>query len=165
MASGKKILKEFNQEQSAQKVLRQFRVVISSVRRHYQLMEKRSGIGGAQIWALNTIAQTPGIGINRLSSVMDIHQSTASNLVRALVEQGLIQSEKSVHDKRATELYPLPAGLKILKKVPGPVTGLLPHALSKLSNSDLVDLERSLSKLVSQLNIDEKSAHTPIALM
>lgn len=160
-----KIKQTTSHEQTAQIVLRQFRIVISSVRRHYQLMEKRSGIGGAQIWALNTIAQSPGIGINHLTQVMDIHQSTASNLVRALVQQGLVQSEKSAQDKRAIELYPLPAGLKILKKVPAPVTGLLPHALSQLDNLDLLDLEHSLSKLVSQLKMDEKSAHTPIAMM
>ena len=101
--------------ETSQRVLRQFRLVFSAVRRHFQRMEKTVGMGSAQIWALSLIAQNPGLGVTQLAQGMDIHQSTASNLVRALIKSGLVQSEKSSQDKRVSELYPLPAGLKALK--------------------------------------------------
>ena len=82
------------------RVLRQFRLIFSSIRRHFQTIEKVAGVGGAQIWALSLIAQTPGLAVTQLSQAMDIHQSTASNLVRALLNAGFVHSEKSVHDKR-----------------------------------------------------------------
>lgn len=147
------------------RVLRQFRLIFSSIRRHFQNIEKVAGVGGAQIWALSLIAQTPGLAVTQLSQAMDIHQSTASNLVRALLNAGFVHSEKSAHDKRVAELYPLPEGLKLLKKVPGPYTGVLPMALGQLAPETLSNLERDLDALIKKLDVDEVSAQTPMALM
>lgn len=147
------------------RVLRQFRLVFSSVRKHFQAMEKRAGIGGAPIWAMHLIAKLPGIGVTQLAQAMDIHQSTASNLVRGLVKSGLIVSEKSTQDKRVVELYPLPEGLKLLKKVPGPYSGVLPQALSEMDAQTLQELEQNLNALLQKMNIDERSAQTPMAMM
>ena len=150
---------------SPQEVLRQFRVIFSSVRRHFQSMEKIAGIGGAQIWALSLIASSPGCGINALTQAMDVHQSTASNLVRSLVKNGYVVSERSNIDKRAVELFALPNGLRLLKLIPNPYSGLLPNALQELDAATLNDLRRSLSTLIHQLAVDEDAAHTPIAML
>lgn len=128
-------------------------------------MEKRAGIGGAPIWAMNLIAKQPGIGVTQLAQAMDVHQSTASNLVRNLIKAGFIVSDKSAHDKRVVELYALPDGLKLLKKIPGPYSGVLPQALSELDEETLHELERNLNTLLKRMDIDERSAQTPIAMM
>ncbi|WP_374351600.1 MarR family winged helix-turn-helix transcriptional regulator [Limnohabitans sp.] len=147
------------------RVLRQFRLVFSSVRKHFQTMEKRAGIGGAPIWAMYLIAKQPGIAVTQLANAMDVHQSTASNLVRGLVRAGFIVNEKSESDKRVVELYPLPEGLKLLKKIPGPYSGVLPQALSELDAQTLQELERNLQLLLGKMDIDERSAQTPMAMM
>ena len=147
------------------RVLRQFRLVFSAVRRHFMQMEKSAGLGGAPIWALSLIAQQPGMRVNELARAMDIHQSTASNLVRALIQAGHVHSEKSQTDKRVAELYALPAGHRLLRKVPGPYTGVLPQALRELDKRTLLELENHLSALLQKLDVDERSARTPMALM
>lgn len=149
----------------ATRVLRQFRLIFNSVRRHFQSMEKHSGIGGAQVWALSLVAQHPGLGITQLAELMDIHQSTTSNLARSLINSGLLHSEKSSKDRRVVELYVLPEGLKLLKKIPGPFAGVLPHALRRMDELTLQQLEINLSALIQRLEVDEKAAHTPIAMM
>ena len=63
-------------------VLRRFRVVFNAVRTHFQQVEKQVGLGGAQVWALSVVKDHPGIGMGGVAKSMDIHQSTASNLVR-----------------------------------------------------------------------------------
>ena len=75
-------------------VLRQFRVVFAEVRHHFQQIEKQVGIGGAQVWALSIIGQRPGLGMAELAAAMDVHQSTASNLVRQLLKRGLMRSDR-----------------------------------------------------------------------
>ena len=147
------------------RVLRQFRSVFSTVRKHFQIMEKSAGIGGAPIWAMHLIAKEPGIGVTQLAQAMDVHQSTASNLVKSLVQAGFIHTEKAAHDKRVVEMYALPEGLKLLKKVPGPYSGVLPQALSELDDQTLQELERSLEVLLQRMDIDESSAKTPMAMM
>jgi DNA-binding MarR family transcriptional regulator len=149
----------------ASQVLRQFRLIFNTVRRHFQAMEKQSGMGGAQTWALSLVAQQPGLGVSQLAERMDVHQSTASNLIRSLIKSGHVHSEKSVHDKRVVELYVLPEGLKLLRKIPGPFAGVLPHALQNLDEITLIQLEKNLSELISRLEVDENAARTPIAMM
>jgi len=147
------------------RVLRQFRLVFSAVRRHFTHIEKSAGLGGAPIWALSLISQQPGMRVNELARAMDIHQSTASNLVRALIQAGHVHSEKSQTDKRVAELYALPAGHQLLRKVPGPYAGVLPQALRELDTRTLLELENHLATLLQKLDVDERSARTPMALM
>lgn len=69
-------------------VLRQFRVVFNAIKSHFQRVESQSGLGGAQLWALSIVSRHAGTEVGALAHAMDIHQSTASNLVRALVKIG-----------------------------------------------------------------------------
>ena len=149
--------------ESAARVLRHFRSVFNSVKTHFQQVERHAGIGGAQAWALSTIKDRPGIGMNDLAMAMDIHQTTASNLVKGLLRLELAKVEKKGPDKRAVQLYILPAGRALLKKVPGPFAGVLPKALSELDVTTLLRLERDLSQLLALLKTDERAARTPLA--
>ena len=148
---------------TAAQVLRQFRQVFSAVRTHFHQLEKVAGVGGAQIWALSEIRQVPGLGMNGLARAMDVHQSTASNLVRQLVQRGLVRTEKSILDRRGVCLYLEPTAEALLLKVPGPHQGLLPQALDRLSSQALLQLSQGLGELVGQLAVDDAAARTPLA--
>jgi len=146
-------------------VLRQFRVVFNAVKSHFQQMEKQVSIGGAQVWGLSMVAQQPGMGVGALGEAMDIHQSTASNLVRAMVQKGLLRTEKSMHDKRAVCLYITEAGQRVLQQAPGPWSGVLPDALARLDPATLMRLQQDLNSLIKALGQDgnEIAAQTPLA--
>ncbi len=144
-------------------VLRQFRVMFNAVRNHFQQVEKRAGIGGAQVWALHVIRSQPGVGVTDLARVMDIHQSTASNLVRALLQRQLVRSEKSPQDRRSVQLHIEPAGLTVLQNAPGPYEGVLPDALRQLPPDTLGRLHRDLAELLKQIQVDEQAAGIPLA--
>jgi DNA-binding MarR family transcriptional regulator len=143
--------------------LRQFRVVFNAVRSHFQQLEKVAGIGGAQVWALSVVHNQPGIGVNGLADAMDIHQSTASNLVRQLIKRELLEAEKSLRDRRSVVLKLRPAGLALLHRVPGPHEGVLPQALQRLPQATLVGLNQHLGELVRVLRADPNAAGIPLA--
>ena len=105
----------------------------------------------------------PGIGVNDLSNLMDIHQSTASNLVKSLVTSELIEVRKNIEDKRIVELHINTAGKRILKKAPAPFSGVLPNALLQLNPKVLGRLNDDLSDLLELLEADESAAKTPLA--
>lgn len=149
-------------EQAAQ-VLRQFRVVFNAVRTHFQQVEKRTGIGGAQVWALNVIKHQPGLGVNELARMMDIHQSTASNLIRQLLKRELVRAEKSTVDRRSVHLFIEPAGAALLDRVPGPYEGVLPGALKLLPPATLSRLQGDLGALIGLLQADETAGGIPLA--
>jgi DNA-binding MarR family transcriptional regulator len=152
------------QDDAATQVLRQFRQVFNAVKAHFQQVERSVGLGGAQVWALSVVRDNPGLGIGALARTMDIHQSTASNLVKTLVERGLVAAAKDDADRRAVQLRVLPAGTKLLKNVPAPfVAGLLPAALRSLDPGTLARLRDDLDALIVALDADERGARIPLA--
>jgi DNA-binding MarR family transcriptional regulator len=151
--------------QAAARVLRRFRLVFNAVKTHFQQTEKRAGVGGAQIWALSVIRAERGIGVSGLARAMDIHQTTASNLVRALVGAGMVMAEKNGPDRRAVQLRILPAGTQVLRKARGPFAGVLPEALARLDPRTLQRLDEDLAVLISALDADERAAGIPLAQM
>lgn len=139
-------------------MLRRFRLVFNAIKTHFRQVEKKAGVGGAQLWALAVIQEQPGIGVSDLARAMDIHQSTASNLIRSLSDLQLVAAEKTGSDRRAVQLHVTPGGTKVLKKAPGPFTGVLPQALASLDKQTLKRLDRDLGRLIALLDADEKAA-------
>jgi DNA-binding MarR family transcriptional regulator len=143
-------------------VLRRFRVVFNAVKTHFRQIETGAGIGGAQLWALGVVSARPGIGMNDLASAMDVHQSTASNLVKSLVERQLIATVRDGEDRRTVALRILPAGRKVLRSAPGPFSGVLPDALAGLDARTLARLDQDLGKLIAALHADEGAEGIPL---
>lgn len=144
------------------RVLRKFRLVFNTVKTHFQSIEKKVGIGGAQVWALSVIANNQGIGVSDLALALDIHQTTASNLVRGLVKLDMVEIRKNGIDRRTVQLHVLPAGTNILKKAPAPFSGVLPHALEQLDAKTLERLDKDLAKLMRLLDTDASAARIPL---
>jgi DNA-binding MarR family transcriptional regulator len=149
--------------EDAVQVLREFRLVFNAVRQHFSQVERATGLGGSQAWALGLVGERPGIGVTELARAMDIHQSTASNLVRALLERGLIAAHRTGADRRAVQLEVLPAGRRALRQAPGPLAGVLPRALASLDAATLLRLRADLRKLLAVLQPDRRAARTVIA--
>lgn len=162
--ANKKLTTENNQLSldASKRVLRKFRLVFNTVKTHFQSIEKKVGIGGAQVWALSIIASNEGIGVNDLAIALDIHQTTASNLVRGLVRLDMVEVRKDGADRRTVQLHVLPAGVKILKRAPAPFSGVLPHALEQLDARTLERLDQDLAKLMRLIDTDASAARIPL---
>ena len=144
------------------RVLRRFRLVFNAVKTHFQQVEKRAGVGGTQLWALSVIDADPGIGIGGLAQAMDVHQSTASNLVRSLVERGFVAATRQGPDRRAVHLRLLPAGRRVLRRAPGPFAGVLSEALASLDAETLARIDDDLGRLIDALDADHRNANIPL---
>ena len=150
-------------EEAAHRVLRQFRQVFNAVKTHFQQVEKKVGLGGAQVWALSVVQQAPGIGVGALAAAMEIHQSTASNLVKTLVERGFLTVTRDPDDLRVVRLKLLASGARALRRAPGPYAGVLPEALAALDLATLKRIELDLAKLMKVLKVDSRSGAIPLA--
>jgi len=145
-------------------VLQQFRVLLRSVKRHYQWMEKRSGLGGAQIWALAEIAQSPGLMVTELAQCLALHQTTASNLVNRLVALELVVKVRRDQDQRIVRLRLTTKGKGALRHAPRPFAGVLQQALSELSPGRLAALHRELEEVIGHMRRkDARASRTPLA--
>ncbi len=147
-------------------VLRQFRVIVKSIRRHYQEVEQRAGIGGAQLWLLARISRAPGIRVGDLARSLAIHQSTASNLLGQLHAAKLIERRRENGDRRAVRLFATAKGRTLLRAAPQPHRGVLQQALAELPAGNLDALHRQLEVLIETMNTRDRSARaTPLSHM
>jgi DNA-binding MarR family transcriptional regulator len=146
----------------AARVLRRFRLVFNAVKTHFREVEKKAGVAGAQLWALSVIRDNPGLKVTDVARAMDVHQSTASNLVKALIAQELVDARKGGTDRRAVQLRILPAGMKVLRRAPGPFAGVLPAALANMNPKTLARLDKDLGELITALGADERGAGIPL---
>jgi DNA-binding MarR family transcriptional regulator len=130
-------------------VLEQFRIIVKSIKRHYQDVERRSHLKGAQLWALAQVAESPGSTVGDLARALAVHQSTASNLLRALQAQGLVTRERQTRDQRQVKLFATRKGLKLLKGAPRPLIGVLQQALSELPPARVHALHGELARVIA----------------
>lgn len=128
--------------------LRLFRIIFKSANRHFHEIEKKIGIGGASLWAMAEINYHQQLTVTQLAQSMSIHQSTASNLIEKLEKDGYIQRLRSEVDKRVVLLSLSHSGKVLLNSAPMPHRGMLPDALSQLSEQQLLALISLLTEVV-----------------
>lgn len=148
--------KRGNKQLSIQ-VLKKFRIIYGSVRQHFRDVEKTCGVSGSQLWIMQEIANTSGIGVSELAERLSIHQSTCSQLVEKLVARKLIIKERSKEDQRRVGLRLSDTAAALIKNAPGPAEGVLPEALNALSAEAMQSLDLALEKVIRQLQYRDDS--------
>lgn len=131
--------------------LQEFRMIVGAARRHDADVRRIADIAGSHLWALSEIARADGMRVNELSERMAVHQTTASNLINALVERNLVRRGRDDDDQRVVRLHITTDGKKMLLRAPGPYAGLLVDALRHLKAPDLRRLNQSLRMVTAVL--------------
>jgi DNA-binding MarR family transcriptional regulator len=145
-------------------VLKQFRVLLRSIKRHYQWVEQESGLSGAQLWAMAEIAGAPGIKVSDLARQLGVHLSTASNMLRRLEELALVKRLRIGEDRRVVQLKLTAKGGKILQIAPRPLVGVLQQALTELPRRRLDSLHADLGEVIRLMKFkDAKARATPLS--
>ena len=146
-------------------VLKQFRVLLRAMESHYRQVERRSGLGGAQLWAqLWALAEIAAADLTMgdLAARLAIHVSTASNLVRRLEELGLATRTRTRADQRVVRIAATAAGRRKLRLAPKPSVGLLQKVLMETPPERLAVLHKELGRLVRRMGRIEPGAATSL---
>lgn len=148
-----------SREEQARDALRRFRVVFSTVKKHFQDIESKCGVSGAQLWAVSEVAGLPGLRVSELARAMSVHQSTASNLVGELERKGLVRKERGA-DQRVVRLYLTEQGNELVARAPKPMMGVLPDALQRLPDDVLNSLTTNMDMLIAIMQLKDETAAT-----
>lgn len=141
-------------------VLKQFRMLFSSIKRHYQWIENECGMSGAQLWAMAEIADMPGIKVSGLAQQLGIHMSTASNMLRRLEELSLVKRTRAGKDYRVVLVEITPRGAEILRRAPRPLIGILQQALADLPQRQVDSLYTDLGEVIRLMKFKDSNART-----
>ena len=147
---------ELNKERS--QALQGLRVLMRAAQRHSMQIEKQCGVSGAQLWVMQEIWEQPGLRMGELAARMSIHQTTASNLVEALVKKSQVRKVRDQPDQRVVSLSLTEQGQAVLAAAPQPARGLLPGALARLDAVSLAQLNAGLAALLAVVAPDDRQA-------
>ena len=145
-------------QREEQQVLRQFRVIFSSAKKHFRAVEARCGVTGSQLWALIELRERPGLKVSELADSMSIRPSTASNLLDKLEGRALIRRARSEIDQRVVQVFLTQEGSKVVAKAPTPARGVVPDALGRLPAATLKSLAQDLEALIGKLEVLDSDA-------
>jgi DNA-binding MarR family transcriptional regulator len=131
--------------------LNAIRRIIAVLRRTSRRLEEEFGIGSAQLFVLQQLAQSPARSINELAERTFTHQSSVSVVVRRLVKQGLVERRPAKDDRRRRELRLTRAGQRLAARAPVPAQIRLIGGLRSLPVSQLHTLARLLNRVVHRM--------------
>ena len=129
------------------RALQDLRTVVGSARQYDTRVRRSTGISGSQLWALAEVGRSAGLTVKELATNLALHQTTASNLVNALVERRLLRRSRDQHDQRVVHLFATAEGTRVLSRSPHPYSGLLVDALQRIGARDLNRLAQGLNTL------------------
>jgi DNA-binding MarR family transcriptional regulator len=121
-----------------------------------------AGLGSAQLFALQQVAEHPHASVNDLAALTYTHQSSVSVVIQRLVRAGLVAKIPSRQDRRRQSLVVTPKGRRRLERAPVAVQQRLIAAIAALPAADRRALARALSTIARRLAPIGATLHPPM---
>jgi DNA-binding MarR family transcriptional regulator len=124
--------------------------------------EGSAGLGSAQLFALQQIAEHPDVSINDVAALTCTHQSSVSVVIQRLVRQRLVAKVASSQDRRRQRVAVTARGRRLLGRSPVAVQERLIAAIAALPAADRRGLARSLSAVARLIAPGGLAPHPPM---
>lgn len=132
------------------------------INRGLELVSKRMldelGVTGPQRLAVRMIGRFPGITAGQLTKILHIDPSTASSLLRRLVENRIITREEDPDDRRRAPLDLTQKGRRIAAPSPHTIEAAVSGVLRRFSERDLDAAQRVMLALAQALEREAGAA-------
>jgi DNA-binding MarR family transcriptional regulator len=126
----------------------QFESICTVVAARRKVIESDAGLAPSELGALRAIGSSDDLlTVTGLARTLGIHQSTASNLLKPLMDRGLAAATRSKEDRRALHLKLTARGRRALTRAAGPFGAMLAQRLSSLDDTTLRRLNRDLARV------------------
>jgi len=123
-----------------------------------RMAQGRTGISGAQLFVLRTLAEHPGLSINDLAERTMTHQSSVSVVVSRLLVRGLVARAPSSDDRRRQLVTLTPRGRALYRRSPPVAQERIVEAVRKLSPARRHGLSDGLQALAKALGVSARGA-------
>lgn len=145
----------------AHQALDALRRIVQGLRESSRAAERRAGMSGAQLFVLQTLAESPGLSLNQLAERTRTHQSSVSVVVARLARARMVERGTASGDARRAEIRLTPRGHSRLRSAPRTAQERLIAAVDRLSAADRARLAAILEQLVDGMGL---TTHTPATL-
>lgn len=144
---------------STRSVLDSIRRIVRALRVSSRSAEKRTGLGGAQLFVLRRLADGGrALSLNELARRTVTDQSSVSVVVQKLVKRGLIRTARSREDGRRVELELTAGGRRLTVNSFDAAQDRLIGALGRMAAGERRRLASLLDRLVCEAGIADATA-------
>ena len=134
------------------------RKIIQAIDQHSINLKKNFGLTGPQLILLQSISAYGQIPVTQLSKNVSLSQATVTGITKRLEKTGYITRQRSLDDKRKTNIALTENGKTILKTVPPLLQEQFTHRFSKLENWEQLMIESSFERVVSMMSAENIDA-------
>lgn len=114
-------------------------------------MESSLGVTGPQRVVIRMVGRYPGVSAGRLASLLHMHPSTLTGILKRLVGNGALLRTADPNDARRARFQLTPKGQALNKTKTGTVEAAVRRALGKLDPQDLERSRKVLEMLTDQV--------------
>jgi DNA-binding MarR family transcriptional regulator len=143
------VLQDDRDPAAASRAMGALRQIIRAFNVATKNLERRFGLSGAQLEALEILRDHPGISPSDLAARSATDQSTASVVVKRLAEGGYVERRQQDGDRRRTHLTLTAEGQAALGKAPPSVPARLREAFMRMTQPERVMLTQLLERWLS----------------
>lgn len=138
---------------ATREILNGLRHIVRVLRVSSRDAEARTGLSTAQLFALQRLAQAPGLSLGELAARTHTDPSSVSVVAQRLVARGLVARRKAATDARRLELSLTARGRTLLRRAPGVAQDRLVAAIDALSPARRRGLANGLGELARSLGV------------
>ena len=121
-------------------------------------IKQTAGITAVQFRVLQIIAETGQATAKSIAVRMLVSQGTVTSLVDKLVREGMVLREKSMQDRRQTNIHITPKGTQTLRDAPDPLQQRFVRKFEALEDWEQAMLVASLERVAAMLDAGEIDA-------
>lgn len=141
--------------QASALLVESLRRVVRELRLAGRAAEQQVGVHGAQLFALQCLAESPASSLTELAERTHTDISSASVVVSRLVERGLVARRFAPDDRRRLTLTLTAQGKAVLRRTPESSRDRLLQATEGLSDRELRALATGLRRLADDLRSEQ----------
>lgn len=127
------------------------RGIVHALRGASRTSEQQLGVHGAELLVLRKLADAPAASLAELAARTQTDPSTASVVVRGLVERGLATRTVAREDRRRTLIAITAAGRRVVQAAPEPAHSRVARVAAPLGPAELRAVASQLGNLAVRL--------------
>jgi len=139
------------------------RKIIQAIDQHSISLKKKFGLTGPQLIILQSISTDDQISVTQLSKKVSLSQATVTDITKRLEKGGYITRERSLYDKRKTNIALAEKGKIILNTVPPLLQEQFTDRFSKLERWEQLMIESAFERVVAMMSAENIDA-SPIMI-
>lgn len=135
----------------ALEIMRVLWAVDHALHQRSKKMRRSMGVTGEQRLAMRLAMHAPGLSAGDLASMLHIHPSTLTGMLKRLVRGGYMKAKSDAADRRRLQLEVTSKGVKVLRETGPTIESSVANALKATSDDDIAITRAFLERLVAAL--------------